>query len=575
MPSAPERPRLALRVGITGHRAGGLTGADGAALRERIRSLLQLIRREVEAQHRRLEPHFAPAPPRLTLVSSLATGSDALAAAEALQLGYELAAPLPFPRDEYARDFETPAERAELDRLLGAAGAVLELDGRREEGGVAYERASTVMLHQSDLLVAIWDGEHTGLAGGTGDTVRAAQVHGLPIAWIDAAAPHDVRLLGAADSAPLDDRLRDALASLLEPHAAAGDDLRAAYFDPDVATGVRLGLFQQFRAILESGMDPHHAPHAEPPAEAVPEERTALTLERERADAIADHFASRYRDAFVGNYLMGGFAVVMALLAFVTIWGAFIELALIVGILLVTWLGRRGRWHERWLGFRFYAEQLRHVELLRGVGRSTEALRVPAASADDDAPTWLDWLARARMREVPMATGRVDRARLATWSARLDALLADQVSYHARTAHRNHVLGHRLHQVGTALFFVTLVVCIVHIGYELTHHGPAPAGEKPLPSPYGFHGLLTLLGAALPAFGAAFAGIASQGEFDRVAHRSRRMQRQLQALRTHVAAARASSDAYVAVTERAAAIMTEELLEWQTTFRAKPINLPA
>jgi hypothetical protein len=86
---------------------------------------------------------------------------------------------------------------------------------------------------------------------------------------------------------------------------------------------------------------------------------------------------------------------------------------------------------------------------------------------------------------------------------------------------------------------------------------------------------LTLLDAVLPAIGAALAAIASQGEFGRIAERSHAMVLRLRALLTRLRA----SDTPTSVTsgeiaEEAAETMTAELLDWQITFRDKPLHLP-
>lgn len=55
--------------------------------------------------------------------------------------------------------------------------------------------AGKVMIEQSDLLIAIWDGVTPGAVGGTRHTMAAALNEGVPVLWIDAATPGRVRLL--------------------------------------------------------------------------------------------------------------------------------------------------------------------------------------------------------------------------------------------------------------------------------------------------------------------------------------------------------------------------------------------
>lgn len=587
MHALPDRPRLTVRVGITGHRAGGLPAADLQQLRTRVREALVALRDAAAGVLAREGHDYAPAAPAMTLVSSLASGSDSLVADEARALGYALHAPLPFAREEYRADFAAAADRAEFERLLGDAAAVLELDGCREDSDAAYERASAVMLEQADVLLAIWDGVRPSLVGGTSHTVRQAVTLGIPVIWIDAAAPHAVRSIGPEMTVGEADGIRAIATAAVEsqfPHIDTSDPLRDAYFVEPVSGDGGVGVFRWFRALLEAGDDGHHVPVPAPDVNgaahgtlaAAP---AALRAEHDRADALAQQYATRYRDAFVGNYLMGAMAVVAALVGFVSPVGTVTELLLIAGILLVTHRGRRGQWHERWLGYRLQAEQLRHLALLRPLGRALPTVRVPAhAPESDPSRLWTSWLARARTRELGLASGRITSGALAAYRGELQAMLAGQVAYHAQSAHRNHVLAHRIHLLGTSLFYLTLVVCVAHLALEIWHHSHVPAGPPaPVTGPDAFsmNGALTFLAAVLPAFGAAFAGIASQGEFERVSHRSRAMGQQLAALLPRLAGAGTSSDACAAVAVQGVEIMTAELLDWQTTFRAKPIVLPA
>ncbi len=138
-----------------------------------------------------------PAPPLLRFLSPLARGADRLAAEIALDLGYELYVPMPFPQAEYEKDFTgiDPAKEpsapelsadedlAEFRALLQRAGDDwLSLDGdHKSEMNRAYESVGRFVVRHSDLLIAIWDGEHEGGGrGGTAEIVRYAASVGAP-----------------------------------------------------------------------------------------------------------------------------------------------------------------------------------------------------------------------------------------------------------------------------------------------------------------------------------------------------------------------------------------------------------
>jgi hypothetical protein len=373
-----------------------------------------------------------------------------------------------------------------------------------------------------------------------------------------------------SSATPAAETISAIVARILRPPSGE-DAIRQAFFAGKAPSG-GFGIFRRFRTLLESGVHfgrDHGAAPAYASEHALPD-ANLLDDERERADRFAESYATRYRDAFVANYLLGALAVLAALIGFAWPGGTILELLFIGGILVVTRRGRAGHWHERWLGYRMYAEQIRQVELLRPLGRRSMAL-VPETGPGD--PLWVTWLAASRAREAGMASGVIDGACLDAYRAMLDKLLHDQEAYHARASQRQHVMAHRLHAVGTALFFVTAVVCAAHLGIEIWHHvHPGAEGAR---SGETMNALLTLIAAVLPAFGAALAGIATQGEFERGANRSHAMHDQLQRLRSRLASAQPSSAAYAEIAEETVEVMSEELLEWQATVRTRPIALPA
>jgi len=194
MGKAPlPKPRLTARVGVTGHRPERLVGADAETLRREIRAVLAAAAAKLSALRSqdaaRGASAFSAEPPLLRVVSSLAEGADRLVAREARALlpegvDVELVCPLPFAREEYARDF-SPDGRREFEALL-AGSFVFELDGSREGGKAdeAYEAAGRAMLDTSDILIAVWDGQGARGRGGTGQIVAEAARRGRPVVWV-------------------------------------------------------------------------------------------------------------------------------------------------------------------------------------------------------------------------------------------------------------------------------------------------------------------------------------------------------------------------------------------------------
>ena len=150
--------------------------------------------------------------PSLQLASSLAEGSDRIAASIALDLGYGLRCVLPFARAIYNEDFETPESREEFRSLLARAEEVIEppnLPATSDQRNAAYAAAGRQVQAESDLLLAIWDGLPERGEGGTGQMVGEALGRSHPVVWIHSEAPHDVYL-------PTGDGSREGMSALPE-----------------------------------------------------------------------------------------------------------------------------------------------------------------------------------------------------------------------------------------------------------------------------------------------------------------------------------------------------------------------
>jgi hypothetical protein len=259
---SPPRAVLAFRVGIVGHRPNRLPQDKESldTLRHMLRSILEEVKAEI-SDYARLSPAipYANKPFVLRAVSPLAEGSDRIFAEEAIGIGYELLCPMPFARDEFERDFVPPdaLEPDSLERfrdLLARAErygglTTFELDGDRSEAPKAYALAGRIVLNQSDLLIAVWDGEPPAGGGSTVGTTREALSFQAPVLWIDAFAPRRWQLLRA----PGDVKTRDASGRFVPqgPHSA----------DPAAA---RQLLAETVRRIVDDEIAPPELPSAGP-----------------------------------------------------------------------------------------------------------------------------------------------------------------------------------------------------------------------------------------------------------------------------------------------------------------------
>jgi hypothetical protein len=211
--SSPPRASLAFRVGVVGHRPNRLPKDKESleTLRDMLRIILEEIKMEVSnyADSSPIGGPYSPGPFILRAVSPLAEGADRLFANEAIDLGYELLCPMPFSQDEFERDFLPPAAletdsrehfRSLLSRARQGAGVTtFELDGDRSAATDAYSLCGRIVLNQSDLLIAVWDGRKPAGDGSTVDTALEAIGFQVPVLWIDALAPHHWQLLRNPD----------------------------------------------------------------------------------------------------------------------------------------------------------------------------------------------------------------------------------------------------------------------------------------------------------------------------------------------------------------------------------------
>jgi hypothetical protein len=207
----PPKPRLALRVGISGHRPKPekLPREAFPRVLQRLRDVFGAIDAALIDAKRENADFFAGGPDEhdVHLVSGVAEGVDQMAIA-ARPSGWRVEAILPFPKASYLRDFEKSAidkttdVTADFETALAQADAVVQLpeDPRIARNGLTpekdgarywplrnlgYANLGEFLLRQIDILVAVWDGRPEDGPGGTAAVVRDAVAAGIPVVWIE------------------------------------------------------------------------------------------------------------------------------------------------------------------------------------------------------------------------------------------------------------------------------------------------------------------------------------------------------------------------------------------------------
>jgi hypothetical protein len=593
------RPRLALRVGITGSR--DLANADSVELERAVASVLDDITAAVSttATDSSMAKLYTNGQPTLTLISPLAEGADRLVARLAVERKWRLAAPMPFPRAEYERDF--PDTTNEFSRLLEVAianGQVVDLAGTRERELDAYHEVGRFMLRHCDILIAIWNGGQPEKVGGAAQIASEGRALGIPIIWINSMPPHGVSFLeGDPDDDPIkydkagtEKLVRGIVAvpqeskskhpqvqlaseyMLGERVRSSGEeaDLDFLYRGPFAAPKSLLGwVFPAFLAVISAKLEkPVISASKRPPIGANNPALRALYWHFQRADVLATHYARVHRSGFVLIYLLGSLSLAAASTAqFVAHFskhgervssiGSWIELLSLLGILAVVWAERHWRWRERWLDYRLLAELLREADLLAQVGQALPQRSLARIGRDQKNRAWVPWLAAAISRAtLPIAANYGAPYLEAVRDYAVEIRLADQIEYHRRAKERNDSVSRRLRKLSYGLFWATVVAVIVDLAW-------------PWASREGFPSFLAGL---FPSIAAASFGIRNQAEFDIIINRSARLHDRLQEQSKYIESLNAlhltRAKLGRAILE-AAEILRDDTAEWAGIFEVK------
>jgi Protein of unknown function (DUF4231) len=642
-PEPPPLPIPILCVGVTGHRNNNPAFAANAS---QIAAIIEDLCNTIAA---------AAGPVRLH--SLLADGTDQIAARAALARGWELVSPLPFGQVLNLAINAHPASSDDARRLLAGLPALEPATAARVEmlnelaararlfeladadaviaplymamtdapndvaaaqrySGAASRRvalAGRVMIEQSDLLIAVWDGVSRDAVGGTGHTLASALATGATVVLIDANDPQNWRLVDdlemldqPADCSGREAQLAAAIAAAIHPAEKAA----AAALAPSAWRERSTLLFHGYRrveALFGGGKRPwrslrmtHETPQAIEtgsgaavlaalaglPGVDPAWPRTigrALFQRFAWADGISTRFSDQYRGGMVANFIMSG-AAVMAGMAYLPTagpeskqWFALMEFLLLGAIVFITALAKRDRWHDRWFETRRAAEYLRHAPFVLALGVARPPSRWPKAGAAGEATAWPESHARHALREAGLPPAAIGQDWL---RAVLDGLLiphlAGQRDYHRIKALRLDLVHHRLDRVSIVAFQLAVVAVALWL---LLWLGGAVALVPPLLAEKTAK-LFTFLGVMFPTIGGAVAGIRYFGDFDRFAAISRVSAEKLDRLHRRAMLlhnAPACSLDYGSVSDLAHAaeeVVVSEIESWQAVFAGKHFTVP-
>jgi len=569
---------VAIGVGVTGHRRDRIGHDRLAWVEAQTTTVMEAIEAACDAP--------------LRLISSLADGADSIAAAIALKRAWPVDAVLPFSRADFAQD-QDPADQAAFLHHVASARDCFELAARRSENGdaAAYERAGRLVLSQSDVLIAVWDGKPSRGRGGTPQIVAEAVAIGMPVIVIDPGTRAEAVVLwdGLSEhelgQQTVETVARAPLSALPKVMSAAQacEPADASGAAPPARRSFAYTLLLVIFGIRRASRGGFTSPDPETSRVAF---RNLCRLEDEdgfarrldtvagptfaRTDVEATSTAYAYRSSYVSNFALAALAVVLAMTGLIVPYAAkpFIvvaELVTIATILLQTRGGNRARLHARWLDNRDIAERLRCLALSAQLGELD--LRAPAGSS----PPAVLAQQRAIARRIGLPSAVADDAYLARVRSALRGLLDDQIDYLHRESKAMHHLDHRLHLLGTFAFALTAGVCATVFMLEWL-------GQLHVIDAHGLPPILflvaTMFSAGLPAIGAAIYGIRMQGDFAGISERNRSVAVKLEALRAVDATDALAFDTLRMRITRATAVLTEDRLRWRQVYDARPLTLP-
>jgi hypothetical protein len=593
------------------------------------------------------------------ILTLLSDGTDHLAANLALDHKWELVVPLPFGRrlnaavNSGAADIESvraildgkaPGDRklsqkvasieALADRstvfeladndanikalLLEAVESPAEQAAQHDLAVATAQRAAIagqILIEQSDIMIAVWDGQSTANIGGTGHTALMSLESGTPVIWIDPANPQAWDILSSPEELSGSPKpgeknaIADRLDRLVADAAAGFDDQTIkmleglvlkeqssfsahAFRRVQVLFGERqlkrkfgsiMQRYEQPSAIAEGSGEPVVTAIASltPDDEHLSRRITSQILERYVwLDGIASHYSDRHRSGMIINFLLGAGAIIIGVLYLPLVdaeqkWiFAAAELALLLAIVLNTSIGRKRELHSRWFETRRVAEYLRHSPIMAALGVARPRGKWPQSIGN----AWPEKYALNVARAVSLPEARVDEAYLrGALTALRDHHIDFQREYHNQKAELLERVHHGLDHLSERLF--TGAIFVVATFLALTAAGYLGWVSETLIT--GSAKWFTVLAVALPTLGGALAGMRYFGDFERFAEISKVTEAKLDAVAARIDILLEASPGSITydkasdIAEATDQIVFDEIQSWQSVFSSKILTVPA
>ena len=526
MQSKPDHHSYELRIGVTGHRYLTQEKAVAEAVERLVVYLNGLLAKDKDILV------------KWTAISPLAKGADRMVARSILKLpNSRLKVFLPFDIDAYRNDFEKGADREEFEELLKVS--VLQHrcspnnpeNSDKDKRNEKYLLAGKEVVDACEILITVWDGDDAKGTGGTADIVKYALTWGRTILRIDPNNP----------SAPV--------TLHVTPKHRDEEDKNQPFYEehplPDTLNKLSLNYVHFAEFVRDVSLPKTTFETAE--SECLKNLKKPMKRSTQfdsyldpvfdhliptyvRADQLAAHYQKRHVRASKTIHIFAALAVSVVVFQVMFfqhhLWIISFELCAMAGVLAALMICRRLSWHEKWIDYRFLAEQLRTIMFTIVVQENPVPRSKPAPETlpfYNKPQTWIDFLVASQVKNV-LANLNTPPSFEELKAFVIEEWLTDQKKWHRKNAKRKKQAEHKLHRTVIALFCVTLAMAVLHL-FGIGHGHIEEGCEI-----FSFSKWTSFLAITLPAWGAAIHAISKQLEYERIAARSTKMAVELERL---------------------------------------------
>lgn len=476
-----------------------------------------------------------------TAISPLAKGADRMVARSILKLpNSRLKVFLPFDIDAYRNDFEKGADREEFEELLKVS--IFQHQCSQEKPGnfkddhrnEKYLQCGKEVVDACEILITVWDGniaKGTGGTGGTADIVKYALTWGRTILRIDPNNPSaPATLLVTPKHSDEEDNNKPFYEEHPLPSKAKTLSINYVHFAEFVRYTLRprakietaiAECTRQLKDLAKTTSLPYS--HIKPlldhliPTYVHADQRAATYQKWHVRTSKAIHlFAAIAVTIVVGQVIFRPHEL----------WIIWFEICSMIAVVAALIFSNILGWHEKWIDYRFLAEQLRTIMFtIVTQGNPDSELKQSSQTLPfyNKPKNWIDFLVAGQVKDV-LANLKSSAELEAVKGFVIKGWLTDQKEWHKKNAKRKKQVEHKLQRTVLILFCITLAMAVLHLSG--VGHGHIEDGREI----YYFSNWGTFLAITLPAWGAAIHAISKQLEYERIATRSTKMAVELERL---------------------------------------------